>query len=66
MVTALSSVLRARAIARPVVAAKMIVLLLESATHRWATGEDGSLMARSTLIDELAFMIAGYLKLRSA
>lgn len=66
MVTALAFVLRARGIARPVVAAKMIVLLLESATHRWATGEDSSLMARATLIDELAFMIAGYLKVRSA
>jgi AcrR family transcriptional regulator len=66
MVTALSSVLRARGIERPVVAAKMIVLVLESATHRWATGEDGSLMARATLVGELAFMIAGYLKARAA
>lgn len=65
MIAALTAVLKARGVMRAAVAAKMIVLLLESATHRWATGDDGAPIARATLIDELSWMIAGYLLARS-
>lgn len=44
------------------VRARMIVTLLEAATHRWATGAGGVPVPRAALIEELARMIAGYLR----
>ena len=48
----------------PTLSARMIVVLLEAATHRWATGTDGHPIPRSQLIEELAWMISGYLQTR--
>jgi AcrR family transcriptional regulator len=44
--------------------ARMIVTLLEAATHRWATDPSGTPVARAALIEELARMIAGYVGAR--
>lgn len=44
----------------PGVAARMVVGLLEAATHRWATDRAGAPLARAVLIDELAHMLAAY------
>ncbi|MCZ7684020.1 MAG: TetR/AcrR family transcriptional regulator [Sandaracinaceae bacterium] len=45
----------------PAVAARMVVGLLEGATHRWATDRDGIPLPRDVLVTELATMIAAYL-----
>jgi AcrR family transcriptional regulator len=44
----------------PLVAARVIVGLLEGATHRWATDRDGMPIPRDVLVEELATMIAAY------
>jgi AcrR family transcriptional regulator len=67
MTEALTQVLAAHpglTVERPALAARMIVGLLEAATHRWATGDDGALVPRHVLIEELAWMITGYLATR--
>jgi hypothetical protein len=42
-------------------AARMVVGLLEAATHRWATDRAGLPIDRDVLIGELARMIGAYL-----
>ncbi len=45
----------------PHLAARMVVGLLEGATHRWATDRQGTPIPRDALVEELATMIAAYL-----
>lgn len=52
---------RAVRVPDPEVAARLVAGLLEAATHRWATDRAGEPLARDTLIEELAQMVAAYL-----
>lgn len=45
----------------PLLTARMVVVLLEAATHRWATDRSGEPIARDVLVRELANMIGAYL-----
>lgn len=68
MTDALAAVIRVHPdlrVERPALAARMVVGLLESATHRWATGDDGRPIPRAVLVEELAWMVTGYLGSRS-
>lgn len=46
----------------PAIAARLIVDLLESLTHRWTTGPDAAPIPKQRLADELTRMIVAYLE----
>lgn len=65
MTTVLAAVFAAHPHVRvrdPEVAARLVVVTLEAATHRWATGGDETPLPREVLVEELATLIEAYLR----
>ncbi len=65
MTSALAALIAAHPSARvrdATLAARLVVTVLEAATHRWATDGGGRLVARDALVDELALLVGAYLR----